>query len=320
MGKWDDKILSAADKITKGIEKGADYVVNLRTPPNGIKLQSSQNDAGMDQRAKHCPSCGYTVGTLDMFCPACGSSLEDSKVSSAAQILSNNLMMIDSQKEGLVRNLIRNHQGNVSDKATQKATMIKSYPIPNTKKDLLEFMHMAASGINSKLIAGVPDPTLTGVDTIRTEKLLSQTWLDKMEGIYQKAKALLASDPDFAKIEAIYAAKKAEIQSYCVKVKKSNKKAGRIFLIILLALILGGGALFYFIGYKPHLARIERLNSLVVEIRQDVKDGKYAEAFLLTNYVRLNDGFSSDADTEWNHKRNELVREIEKAIEERKIE
>ena len=110
MGRWDDKILSTADKISKGIEKGGDYISSLRTPKNEINIQSSQNDAGMDQRAKHCPSCGFTVGTLDMFCSACGSSLEDSKVSSAAQVLSNNLMAIDSQKEGLVRNLVRNHQ------------------------------------------------------------------------------------------------------------------------------------------------------------------------------------------------------------------
>ena len=302
MGNWDERILSAADKLSKGIEKGADYLASLNTPKQDIPFQMPNADDGHQQTVKHCPSCGHAISSIDMFCPACGSTIEDVKASSAAQMLSHNLTAIDSQKEGLLRNLIRTHQGNVSDKATQKAQMIKSFPVPNTKKDLLEFIHMAASGINSKLLLGITDDTSLDLDARKSEKLLSEAWLEKMESIYQKSKVLLSGDGDFAKIESVYQAKMREINNLKEDLRKKAKRSKVIGTIITVILLLGISTGIFF-GVRSEQQKKDNLEALVAEIRQDIEEGNYSEALLKTNKVRLKDGSSED-EAKWDQTRD----------------
>ena len=312
MSNWNEKILSTANKLSKGIEKGADYIASLNTSKQEATLQLPQSEETSERTVRHCPSCGYSISSLDLFCPSCGSSLEDTKVAPSAQLLASNLSAIDSQKEGLIRNLIRTHQGNVSDKTTQKVNMIKSFPIPNTKKDLLEIMHMAASNINTKVLFGKPLNSDLSDDAYKTEKLLSEAWLDKMENIYQKAKALLSGDSDFPKIESLYMAKKNEIQSTRDALAKKNHKEKKTGSILLLVLFLGLLAILYLAEIKPNAEKANELDSLVVEIRQDISDGNYNEALLKTNKVRFKNGSTED-EVKWDQIRETLIKEIEDA-------
>ena len=137
MGKWDEKILAAADKISKGIDKGTEYLLGSDASQNKSAVPQSQVASRPVDEVRHCPSCGHVVDSLDLFCPACGTSMESSVVSSAAQKLADSLAEIDSQKEGILRNFIRTHQDKVSDNALKKAQVIKSCPVPNNKKDLV---------------------------------------------------------------------------------------------------------------------------------------------------------------------------------------
>lgn len=316
MSRWDDKILAAADKISKGIEKGADYISNLNTSKAENKVQIPQSSNEGERKVKHCPSCGHTVSSIDLFCPACGSSLEDAKASSAAQTLANNLMIIDSQKEGIIRNFIRTKQDKISEKATQKAQMIKSFPVPNTKKDLLEFIHMAASNINTKIMLGQTDNSSLDLDAIKSEQLLSGAWLEKMEAIYQKARTLLSGDTDFIKIENIYNAKKNEIETLKKEIEKKKKRNNIVAAVIMLIFVLGlvVGTIFGIRGERQaKIEKNEHLEALVMEIRQDIAEGNYNEALLKTNKVRLKDGDSSEEEDKWDRQREALIREIEKA-------
>lgn len=310
MPNWDERILSAADKISKGIEKGADFIVSKGSSQQTKQHPVLQNDVSCERQVKHCPACGCSVSSIDLFCPSCGSSLEDKKASSAAQSLASSLNAVDSQREGIIRNFIRTAQDKVSDKATQKAQIIKSFPVPNNKKDLLEFIHMAASNINVKVLLGVGNSGLDE-DALRTEKLLSQTWLDKMESIYQKAKALLSGDADMLKIEAIYQAKKQEIENLKEELRKKAKKLN-ISLIMMVAVLALGIAVAVFFGTKSEQKKRDDLDSLVIEIQQDIEDGNYNEALLKTNRVRLKDGSAED-EVKWDQIRERLIKKIEDA-------
>lgn len=310
MANWDKKILSAANTISKGIEKGAEYIASKGTQQPATQPVASAGNENQTGLTKRCPSCGHSVSSIDLVCPACGTSLEDTRVSSAAQLLANNLNAIDKKKEGIIRNFIRTAQDKVSDKATQKAQMIKSFPIPNTKKDLLEFIHMAASSINVKVLLGMNDSNLDD-DALRSEKLLSETWLDKMESVYQKAKTLFSGDTDFSKIESIYNAKKAEIDNLKEKLQKKKKKGNIGLLIAVLVFVLIFAATSFYL-IRSERSKTEGLEALVIEIQQDIADGNYNEALLKTNRVRLKDGSAED-EAKWDQTREGLIREIEKA-------
>lgn len=313
MASWDKTLLQAADKIAKGIEKGAERIsnsapVNAETTPN-----TSNNDVEKD---KHCPSCGHKVSSIDLFCPACGLSLEDTTASSAAQTLADKLAVIDNQKEGIIRNFIRVKQEKISEKATQKAQIIKAFPVPNTKKDLLEFIHLAASNINTKILLGQTTDSSLDEDAIKSEKLLSETWLEKMESIYQKAQTLLAGDADFLKIENIYRAKKHEIDALREELRRKSRRSniGMAILMGMLVLIM---IVITSVGYlqerQEKITKNDQLETLVVEIRQDMAEGNYSEALLKTNKIRLKDGSSSDEEKKWDRQREDLIKEIEAA-------
>ena len=315
MGDWDQKILSAADKISKGIEKGADYISNLKKPDEPLNFQYPQN-TNAERNVKHCPSCGYAIGSLDLFCPSCGSPMEDANASSAAQQLAYNLALIDNQKEGIVSNFIRTHQDKISNKAVQKAQMIKSFPVPNTKKDILEFIHMASSNINTSILLGDTAGSSLDADALKSEKLISEAWLEKMESVYQKGKTLFAGDSDFAKIESIYSFKKREIETYRENLRKKEKKSHTI-TVILVIILMAGIATAVFFGIRGErqakVTKNNNLESIVVEIRQDIADGNYDAALLKTNKVRLKDGDSAEEEAKWDREREMLVKEIEEA-------
>lgn len=65
--------------------------------------------------------------------------------------------------------------------------MIRNFPIPNTKEDIIEFMILASSNI-------------LGED----ERDIYEAWLAKFEQAYQKALILFAGDPDIVRIQQIY--------------------------------------------------------------------------------------------------------------------
>lgn len=312
MAKWDEKILSAADKLSTGIEKDAKYIASKGNKSTLTQNAVQQTGEAANRTVIKCPSCGLSVSSIDLFCPACGASLEDTKASSAAQILANNLSAIESQKEGVIRNFIRTAQDKVSEKATQKAQVIKSFPVPNNKKDLLEFIHMAASSINVNVLLDVGNTGLDE-DALRSEKLLSQTWLDKMETIFQKAKTLLAGDADLAKIEAIYQAKKEEIERIKEELRKKEKR-GNIALIVTFAVVALCIAAGMFFGMKSESAKYDQLEALVIEIEKDIEAGNYNDALLKTNRVRIKDGSAED-EVKWDQKRESLIKEIESARE-----
>ena len=310
MANWDENILSAADKISKGIEKGAEYIASKISQQPATQSTSSQVDKTNPRETKHCPSCGHTISSIDLFCPACGTSLEDTNASSAAQFLANSLSAIDSQREGVIRNLIRTAQDKMSEKAIQKAQMIKSFPVPNTKKDLLEFIHMAASSINVNVLLDAGNSNLDR-DSLMSEKMLSETWLAKMESIYQKAKTLFSDDDDFSKIESVYSVKIAEIEKLKVELKRKKNKANIGFLImaVVLVLILVAMNTSEIISKK---GKTDGLEALVTEIRQDIADRNYNEALLKTNRIRLKDGSAED-EVKWDQTREKLIQEIENA-------
>lgn len=72
----------------------------------------------------------------------------------------------------------------------QKIDIIRAYPIPNTKEDILEFMILAASNID--------EMSYSQSDSLR------KAWKAKLEQSYQKAELVLKNDAGIEKAKEIY--------------------------------------------------------------------------------------------------------------------
>lgn len=114
-----------------------------------------------------CPHCGRVLDSFSANCPACGSEIRGVKSSNSISEFALRLEQAESED--------------------QKVTIIRNFPIPNSKEDVFEFMILASTNINGE-----------------QNQELFNAWLVKFEQCYQKAKLLFRGDGDFDKIQNIY--------------------------------------------------------------------------------------------------------------------
>ena len=293
----------------KKLDKDARFCSFCGTPIGAVK------ETGLDESA-HCPSCGHLISVLEVTCPACGFEIKKRGVSSSIKELSDKLETIDKKRDSLIRGVVRSFNGNsLSEKAEEKAQVIRSFPIPTTKNDVFELLYMAASNVNAKVLLNEYS-TDTGISAkdYAAQKHIVSAWNDKLEQVYQKAKAAFGSDPDFVKIQAIYDAKKAEMET-ARKERRKSKRAVVLGVIAfaLIPIIFFGQA---FIRYR---IKDHQLEATVVEIQQDIANGDYDSALIKANTLHMDVDWSSESEQHWNKEREALIKLIEeKRAEEKK--
>lgn len=114
-----------------------------------------------------CPHCGTTLDSFIGHCPACGCELRDQSAAGSVQAFF--------------------HESNHTQTIHQKEQLIRNFPIPNAKEDIIEFMILASSNI-------------LGEDN----QNISSAWLAKFEQAYQKSLIIFRGHADFAQIQQIY--------------------------------------------------------------------------------------------------------------------
>lgn len=183
-----------------------------------------------------CPSCGEILKSFVANCPACGYEIRDAVSTSSVKKFALKLENIENrampmQQEGSVMKKLFGRDFKKEDeekearrvfeaqKDQEKATLILNFPIPNTREDILEFMLLIATNIDT--IHGFGDAT-------------SKAWITKLEQVYQKAKISMGNGTDFEQIEHLYREKKNQIR---------RKKLRPLLIgasVVLGYLILGG--------------------------------------------------------------------------------
>lgn len=131
------------------------------------KTINSERETVYEGSVHKCPNCGEVLPSFVAHCPSCGYEIRGNSAVKSVQEL---YMEINKATSNF-----------------QKDTMIRNFPIPNSKEDILEFMVIASSNI-------------IGED----DKDIYEAWLVKFEQAYQKAVLLFKTDDDFSKIERIY--------------------------------------------------------------------------------------------------------------------
>ena len=220
-----------------------------------------------------CPNCGEVLDSFAVNCPTCGYELRGARASSAVKEFSLKLEAIESRREyekPLGPFAVLDAQQRVSKTDKQKISLIKSFSVPNTKEDMLEFMILATSSMNMRIY----DSTNTSVS--KSEKEINAAWFSKVQQVYEKAKRSYSTDSIFAEIQTLYDSCNAEI-------KKSKKKGvikwGLMFgwMPVLFAVIFIWIGIYSPISEKKEIARLE---AIVVEIEAQLKRGEYKYALM----------------------------------------
>lgn len=148
------------------VAEGAKFCSNCGTPV-------TENNEGEKRQTVHqgkiykCPNCGEVLKSFVTNCPTCGYEIRGAKAAESVRDLESRL---ESAKT-----------------AEEKANIIRHFPIPNTKEDILEFLILASTNANGKL-----------------DSEISYAWVAKLEQVIQKARLLIQDKGELARIEKEY--------------------------------------------------------------------------------------------------------------------
>lgn len=180
------------------------------------KVAQNKPKSNKEGNVKKCPACGAFLQGGNAICPECGYTLSNVKVNSSSELLDKRLREASDKKE--------------------RANIIRSFPIPNTREDLLEFLSM------------LEPKALQGEDTEETKACY-----EKFIECINKARISFGNDP----ATKIFEEKLAQYK------KKSSYKKGLIALVILLLVGFFGYAV-----YEDYAKKHQKQNR-AIELEND---------------------------------------------------
>ena len=170
------------------INDGAKFCSSCGTAVTN-KTEKTQRKTMFDGNIHKCPNCGEVLNSFFSNCPSCGYEIRGTSISDAIQEFAVKLVSAGTDQE--------------------KAVIIRNFPIPNTKEDILEFMILASTNIGDNF-----------------EKDISNAWQVKTEQAYQKAQIIFTDEKEFLRIQNIYSQVSTKL-SVQKKIEKA-KRAGNI--------------------------------------------------------------------------------------------
>ena len=168
------------------------------------KSHGSQRETVYDGEIHKCPNCGATLASFVKNCPECGYELRD--------IFS----------DYSVREFSRNYANATSN--SKKIDLIRTFIIPNTKEDILEFAILASSNIDESSYAASSSVSADGV----SQRDIIDAWMAKFDQAQQKANLMLTDDPYLDKINKLYTDKKKELKN-AKKISVGKRILGGVF-------------------------------------------------------------------------------------------
>ncbi len=126
---------------------------------------------------RKCPGCGAIVESFTTRCPDCGHEFRNIGIVSSFNLLSSKLEDLENKKTGSFWGI---KDQSIDEK---KCSLIKNFPIPTTKEDILEFLTMGAPLANDGTFAERLNP-----------KSLQQAWKSKCNQVIMKARFSMKDD------------------------------------------------------------------------------------------------------------------------------
>lgn len=156
-----------------------------------LKKQSkpTQEMAGNTIR---CPQCKAAIPSFTTKCEFCGHEFRNLKATSSVQDFYEKLNAIESSRVGA-----RNEEN--TKLANQKAQIISSFPVPNSKEDIFEFLSMSVS-----ILKNLPKGGEDNLKRANGDKIIYDAWLSKSNQMMTKAKMSFPNDAQIQTLNIEY--------------------------------------------------------------------------------------------------------------------
>jgi len=144
---------------------------------------------------KKCPACGSMIQSFTAICADCGHTFSNINAVSSVTKLHEQLLNVESEERNrpVEMGWMEKLQGNSAANDMQleerikkrKASVVSSFPVPNTKEDILEFLSIAVPEVGKK-------PNFFMMKT--AAGALYNAWHSKAEQVIMKARFSLKED------------------------------------------------------------------------------------------------------------------------------
>lgn len=158
---------------------------------------SVQKDVEKMGNIVKCPNCGAPVIPGKTKCEECGHIFVNVGANKSSEKLAELLRKVDENKKNTRRN------DNNREVEYEKASIINTFPIPNTKVDLMDFMSMLI-------------PLSSGRRSDGNEEITGKAYYNKLKECVNKVNVTFPNDPDFNYLMKEYEKEKKKISSNAI--------------------------------------------------------------------------------------------------------
>jgi hypothetical protein len=156
---------------------------------------SKGNISNKEGDIKKCPSCGAPVPSFTTKCADCGFEFRNIEVSNSVQSIFELLQRAATQAlDEYERNPPKWFEQSLAKEfaiakriGEKQASIISTYPIPNSKEDILEFLSLASAQAKAKLPFALYKST-------SAPHILKNAWISKCSQVISKAKFSMKDD------------------------------------------------------------------------------------------------------------------------------
>lgn len=156
------------------IEDNTKFCTECGSPNASGTTNPTQRQHEFKGKIIKCPNCGEILKSFEGICSSCGYEVRGVKPSDSVYEFAFRIAQMEND--------------------SQQINLIRNYPIPNTKEDVLEFMILAATNFNA----------MHSLANDGVQKNVADAWLAKVQQSYEKAILLFGKDEDFSKIQNAY--------------------------------------------------------------------------------------------------------------------
>ena len=176
-------------------------------PPPSTKQKSSKVGDIMT-----CPACGATINATNLSCGECGHEFRNTGLSNLMSEFKQKLD--DAEKNaiqekstgflGKILSMVDSETENERKIFNAKSNVIKNFPIPSNKEDIVEFLSFSISQANGVPVSAM-DKFAGSSGTYGHKIVLKNAWITMADSIKSKAQFLDSNDNSFvAKINELY--------------------------------------------------------------------------------------------------------------------
>lgn len=167
---------------------------------NALNVQIDSLQTTKQGVVKKCPSCGSAVSSFQTNCSDCGHEFRNIEVISSINKLHKELQNVEEVERNRPRSWAEKLDGELAVAkavANRQKAIISSFPVPNAKEDLMEFLSISCAEASKKLGFFIA--------SVHPEVVLKNAWKAKCEQVILKARLAMKDDKNGLEEIGVYA-------------------------------------------------------------------------------------------------------------------